>query len=69
MCIGTRFRSIHFGQRSLLNINITVEHDNRAAIRISIDNETSQVYACDAGCLDPPVKLRFVLTKIKISYE
>jgi hypothetical protein len=52
------FRSIHFGKQYYLNISITVGHDNRAVIDVTIDNENSQAYACDAGCLDPPIKLR-----------
>ncbi|CAF3573637.1 unnamed protein product [Rotaria sp. Silwood1] len=51
------FRSIHFGKQYLLNISITVEHDNRAVIDVSIDNENGQAYACDGGCLDTPPKL------------
>lgn len=54
------FRSINFGNESHLNISITVDHDNRAVISVSIDNELRQAYACDAGCLDPPTKLGFV---------
>lgn len=53
------FRSIHFGKQYYLNISITVGHDNRAVIDVTIDNENAQAYACDAGCLDPPTKLRF----------
>jgi hypothetical protein len=52
------FRSIHFGEQSRLNISITVEHDNRAAINVSIDHDIGQAYACDAGCIDPPTKLK-----------
>ncbi|CAF3440943.1 unnamed protein product [Rotaria socialis] len=51
------FRSIHFGKQFLLNISITVGHDNRAIMDVSIDNENGQAYACDAGCLDTPTKL------------
>ena len=52
------FSSIPFGRDSLLNISIQVEHDNRAGISVSIDQEPSQAYACDAGCIDPPTKLK-----------
>jgi hypothetical protein len=55
------FRSINFGKQYQINISITVEHDNRAVIDVSIDNENGQAYACDAGCLDPPRKLGFVI--------
>lgn len=51
------FRSINFGEDSHLNISITVDHDNRAVIDVSIDSTNEHAYACDAGCLDPPVKL------------
>jgi len=51
------FRSIHFGKQYYLNISITVGHDNRAVIDVTIDNENGQAYACDAGCLDAPTKL------------
>lgn len=54
------FRSIHFGKQYHLNISIIVEHDNRAAINVSIDNENGQAYACDAGCIDPPRQLKSV---------
>ena len=54
------FRSIHFGRQYLLNISITVGFDNRAVIDLSIDKETAQAYACDAGCLDPPRRLRLI---------
>jgi hypothetical protein len=55
------FRSINFGKQYHVNISISVEHDNRAVIDVSIDNENGQAYACDAGCLDPPRKLGFVI--------
>ncbi|UJR37786.1 hypothetical protein I4U23_030477 [Adineta vaga] len=51
------FRSINFGKQYHVNISITVAHDNRAVIDVSIDNDNAQAYACDAGCLDPPTKL------------
>ncbi len=54
------FRSIHFGKQSYLNISITLGHDNRAVIDVNIDNDHSQAYACDAGCLDSSTKLGFV---------
>ena len=55
------FRSINFGSNSHLNISITVDHDNRAVIDVSIDDENQGAFACDAGCLDPPTKLGFVM--------
>lgn len=55
------FRSIIFGKQNHVNISITVGHDNRAVIDVSIDNPNAEAYACDAGCLDSPMKLRYVL--------
>lgn len=57
------FRSLYFGKQYHVNISITVDHDNRAVIDVTIDNDTAQAYACDAGCLDPPTKLRLVLVR------
>ncbi|CAF3353530.1 unnamed protein product [Rotaria socialis] len=51
------FRSINFGKQYHVNISITVGHDNRAVIDVSMDSENAQAYACDAGCLDSPTKL------------
>lgn len=53
------FRAIHFGKQYCINISITVGQDNRAVIDVSIDNDNTQTYACDAGCLDSYTKLRF----------
>ncbi|CAF2531404.1 unnamed protein product [Rotaria sp. Silwood2] len=63
------FRLIHFGKQYLLNISITVGHDNRAIIEVSIDNDNGQAYACDAGCLDTPKKLstKFVQFPVKMT--
>lgn len=52
------FRSIHFGDQASLNISLTIEHDNRAVINVSIDHDRGQAYACDAGCIDEPAKLK-----------
>ncbi|CAF1169033.1 unnamed protein product [Rotaria sordida] len=67
------FRSINFGKQYHINISITVGHDNRAVIDVSIDNENAQAYACDAGCLDSPTKLRILendaLVEILFEFE
>ncbi|CAF4671140.1 unnamed protein product, partial [Rotaria magnacalcarata] len=55
------FRSINFGKQYHVNISITVGHDNRAVIDVSMDSEHAEAYACDAGCLDSPTKLGFVM--------
>ncbi|UJR08462.1 hypothetical protein I4U23_012731 [Adineta vaga] len=51
------FRLIHFGKEYYINISITVGQDNRAVIDVSINNDNTQTYACDAGCLDSYTKL------------
>jgi hypothetical protein len=63
------FRSIHFAKQYYINISITVGHDNRAVIDVSIDSENSHAYACDAGCLDSSIKLRFVEKQKNIIYK
>lgn len=60
------FRSVHFGKEYYLNISISVAQDNRAVIDVSIDNEQSRAYACDAGCLDPPVQLSTKPTRFPV---
>lgn len=52
------FRAIPFGRQYTVNISITVGQDNRAVIDVTIDNDNTQAYACDAGCLDSYTKLR-----------
>lgn len=60
------FRSIHFGKEYYLNISISVGQDNRAVIDVTIDNEQSRAYACDAGCLDAPVQLSTKSTRFPV---
>jgi len=50
-------RRLNYGNETHVNISITVMEDNRAAILVSLDKRDKDYYACDAGCLDPPVKL------------
>lgn len=60
------FYSIHFGSQAHLNISIRVESDNRAGIYVSIDQDQSQAYACDGGCIDPPKRLTRELTRFPV---
>jgi len=48
---------VNYGNETHVNISINVMDDNRAALFVSLDKRNKDYYACDAGCLDPPVKL------------
>ena len=50
-------RRINYGNETHVNISLHVQEDNKAAIFVSLDKRDKDYYACDAGCLDPPVKL------------
>jgi len=50
-------RRVNYGNETHINISIHVMDDNKAAMFLSLDKRNKDYYACDAGCLDPPVKL------------
>ena len=50
-------RRVNYGNETHVNISINVMADNRAAVFVSLDKRNRDYYACDAGCLDPPVRL------------
>nr|KAG5709089.1 hypothetical protein BaRGS_028545 [Batillaria attramentaria] len=51
------FRRINYGNNTHVNISVEVGEDNKASIFVSLDRNDKPYYACDAGCLDPPVLL------------
>lgn len=51
------FRRLSYGNATHLNITVVVGEDNKAQIYAAVDRSDRNYYACDAGCLDPPVKL------------
>lgn len=53
----TQMRRVSYGNSTHLNISIEVQPDNKAVIRVALDRRDKDYFACDAGCLDPPVKL------------
>jgi len=53
-------RRVNYGNETHVNVTISVMDDNRAALFVSLDKRNRDYYACDAGCLDPPVKLGLV---------
>lgn len=54
-------RRLRFSSNIYLNLTVKVsEHDNRASIFVAIDrkdDKNTELLACDAGCLDEPIKL------------
>ena len=50
-------RRVSYGNETHLNISIALESDNKAVIEVTLDRKSQDYFACDAGCLDPPVKL------------
>jgi len=51
------FRRLSYGNATHLNISVHVGEDNKAQIYAALDRSDKNYFACDAGCLDPPVKL------------
>lgn len=54
------FRNINYANLSLMSIEVVVGNDNHAKLFISIDefiHSDEKFFACDAGCIDPPVTL------------
>ena len=51
------FRRLSYGNATHLNISVHVGEDNKAQIYAALDRSDKNYYACDGGCLDPPVKL------------
>ena len=54
------FRRINYGSDTHINISVRVGDDNKASLYVSLDRNNLTYHACDAGCLDPPVRLRFL---------
>ena len=52
-----QMRRVSYGNSTHLNISVEVQPDNKAVIRVALDRRDKDYFACDAGCLDPPVKL------------
>lgn len=51
------FRRLNYGNRTHVNVTVTVTEDNKAVINVALDRSDRSYYACDAGCLDEPVLL------------
>ncbi|KAL3252388.1 hypothetical protein MRX96_017702 [Rhipicephalus microplus] len=53
------FRRISYGNATHLNVSVVLGDDNKALLQVWLDRSDRDYYACDGGCLDPPVKLDF----------
>ena len=62
------YRRINYGQDTHVNISVEVGDDNKAVLFLALDRNDKPYYACDAGCLDAPVKLRLVIRCLNIYY-
>ncbi|KAJ6650029.1 hypothetical protein Bhyg_05272 [Pseudolycoriella hygida] len=51
------YRRIKYGNMTHVNVSVAVTDDNKAVMYVALDRSDGQYYACDAGCLDDPVKL------------
>jgi hypothetical protein len=54
------FRNLNYANLSHLNIEIEVGNDNHAVLYVTLNeliDPNQKFYACDAGCIDPPVEL------------
>lgn len=60
------FRRLNYGNMTHINVSIEVTDENRAIIYVALDRSDGKYYACDAGCLDEPVALSYVLNLINI---
>lgn len=55
------FRRINYANLSFMSIEVVVGNDNHAKLYLSLDENIKSdqdFYACDAGCIDPPVTLK-----------
>lgn len=52
-------RRVRYSNRTAINVTMSVGEDNKASIYVVLDknSDDGQFFACDAGCLDPPVVL------------
>ena len=59
-------RRVNYGNETHINISVNVMTDNRAALFVSLDKMNRDYYACDAGCLDPPVRLGMAVEQFPV---
>lgn len=55
-----QFRNINYANLSLLSVDVEVGNDNHAVLYVTLNqliDKKRKFYACDAGCIDPPIEL------------
>lgn len=55
------FRKINYANLSMISVNVEVGEDNHAVIFVTLNeliDPKQKFFACDAGCIDPPVELQ-----------
>lgn len=55
------FRRINYANISLISVDVEVGVDNHAMLYVTLNeliDKNKKFYACDAGCIDPPVELK-----------
>ncbi len=55
------FRRINYGNWSWISVEVEVGSDNHAQLYVTLEevvDASRKFYACDGGCIDPPVELR-----------
>lgn len=50
-------RRIWYGNSTHVNISVVVGENNKASLFAALDRKDKDYFACDAGCVDPPVEL------------
>lgn len=51
------WRRLGYGNATHVNVTVALREDNRAVLYAALDRSDGDYYACDGGCLDPPVAL------------
>lgn len=61
-------RRLMYDDKTLLNISVIINDENKALIRVSIENHNKlkEYYACDAGCLDAPIHLTSIVQEFPV---
>ena len=55
-----QFRNVNYANLSLIDIDVEVGYDNHAVLYVTLKqliDADQKFYACDAGCIDPPIEL------------
>ena len=59
-------RRVNYGNSTHLNISVIVGSDNKAVLEVALDRQDKDYFACDAGCLDPPVQLNTKMVRFPV---